>query len=148
MLFPRTKRRRRRSDSAEAGFTLVEVIVALTILATALVFVVGGLQTGVRAVKLAEQMTQAELLARAKLAELEQFPPSQGGASAQPTSGDFGPENPQFRWNAEVSPFPGDRDLWKFKVAVTWMEKNAPRQVELVTLIPGGESPGSRPGSP
>lgn len=119
---------------------------ALTVLTIALVFVVGGLQTGMRAVKLAGQLTEAELLAQAKMAELQRTGPfdnASGGASGDAsglpvTSGDFGPENPEYRWETEVSRFADEPDLWKLKVAVSWMEKGALRQVELVTLTPAG----------
>ncbi len=148
MLLPRRPRQKRERYVAEAGFTLVEVLVSLSVLAIALVFVVGGLQTGIRAVKLAEQMTEAELLARAKMAELQQhrlnFVGSESG-NALETSGDFGADNPLFRWRARAEPFEGDQNLWKLRVEVTWLERNAPRQVELSTLAWWAEE-NSRPG--
>jgi len=81
------------------GFTLVELLVALTLLA-----VVGGtllqlFHSGLRTARLAGAQSHAVLLARSKLTELQAYPALQPGTLA----GDF---DDDYRWEAVLTPLP------------------------------------------
>jgi len=86
---------RRRGDR---GFTLIEVLVALSIVAYALIGLIGLVNRNVGIVSLDQDMTRATLLARKFVAEMEvveKFP--ELGYS----SGEF-EEYPGFYWEREV----------------------------------------------
>ena len=79
------------------GFTLLELLVALTLFA-----VVGGsllqlFHSGLRTARLAGDQAHAVLLARSKLTELQAYPALQPGA----LSGDF---DGDYRWEAILAP--------------------------------------------
>lgn len=78
------------------GFTLVELLVALTLLA-----VVGGsllqlFHSGLRTARLAGAQSHAVLLARSKLTELQAYPFLQPGTLA-------GRFDDEYRWQAELT---------------------------------------------
>jgi general secretion pathway protein I len=62
----------------DAGFTLLEVLVALVVLATAVVAVLQLFGGGLRLARAAGDHADAALLASAKLADLEPGPPTEG----------------------------------------------------------------------
>jgi general secretion pathway protein I len=88
-----------RRSSLNRGFTLLEVMIAVAIIALALTTLL-GLQT--RSVSLANEakfFTTAALLAQERMAAMEVEQPDRlvGGA------GDFGAELPDYRWEVTVS---------------------------------------------
>ncbi len=117
--------------SREAGFTLLEVIVALAILAVAFTLAMELLATGVRSAKASEDYTQAVLLARQKIAEIAVTPALEGMADG----GEFGGG---FRWVSEIQPLPQEEDvparLYRVRVRVTWPGRRGEKSVDLYTL--------------
>ncbi|RAL22818.1 hypothetical protein DL240_07955 [Lujinxingia litoralis] len=88
------------------GFTLVEVLIALAILASALTILMGTVsQSGQQSVY-ASRLTTASLLARGKMVDLEYVLKEEGfNASQRQFSGDFSREGyPDLRWEATVDP--------------------------------------------
>lgn len=88
-----------------SGFTLLEVMVALAILAIALTAIVGINGNSISAHDYSKRVTIATLLARSKLADLESQFNEEGFTSEfdQVASGDFSEEGWQdFRWEAEI----------------------------------------------
>jgi prepilin-type N-terminal cleavage/methylation domain-containing protein len=82
-----------------AGFSLVEVIVAVAILSIALVGLVHGISLALSSSKEAELQTTASMFAAGMIEELR----AEGGVTDGQTQGDCGAELPLYRWNATVS---------------------------------------------
>ncbi len=115
-----------------AGFTLIEVIVAIAILAISLVMIMQLFSGGLRASRASCDYTRAILHAKDKMEELH-IKPVQG-------SGEF---EDGFKWESEVYPFEEyeekleniDVNLLKVKVKVIWSNiANQQKSVELVSL--------------
>ncbi len=115
----------------EAGFTLLEVMIALAILGVTFALSMELLANGVRSAKASENYTQAVLLARQKLAEVAATPNLEGSAD----TGDFGGG---FRWSSEIQPIPQEEDLpaslFQVRVRVTWPGRRGEKALDLYTL--------------
>jgi len=80
------------------GFTLLEVMIALAIMATVVLTVLGSVNYHLSVISNERDNTTFTLLARAKMAELEQSP-------LQPKSeGSLAPNHPELKWQAELFP--------------------------------------------
>lgn len=87
------------------GFTLLEVMIALAILAVSLSAIVQINGTSIRAHDYAKRVTVATMLARSKMADLESQFNEEGFTSQfdQKMEGDFSEEGwEDFRWEAEI----------------------------------------------
>jgi general secretion pathway protein I len=82
-----------------AGFTLLEVMVALAIIATALVAVLGMQSQSLSLASETKFTTTAIFLAQHKMAELE----AQGPEELSDDSGHFGEDFPGYHWSLSVS---------------------------------------------
>ena len=89
------------------GFTLMEVMIAMAILAIALVAVFQLQSQSISMSTDSRFMTTAALLAQSKMVEVE------AGSTlvSHSEDGDFGPDYPQYTWHLEV----GDTLLPQFK---------------------------------
>lgn len=116
------------------GFTLIEVLVAFTIMALALGVLLQTFATGLRNLGTAESYTTAALHARSKLAEIGPILPLEVGEQ----SGELADG---FAWRASVEPYapavpegvPGGPRLAGFEVEVT-VSWSGGREVTLTTL--------------
>jgi general secretion pathway protein I len=98
------------------GFTLMEVMIAMAILAIALVAVFQLQSQSISMSTESRFMTTAALLAQSKMVEVE------AGSSLvnHKDDGDFGPDYSQYTWHLEV----GDTQLSQFKkIEVTVINK-------------------------
>ena len=98
------------------GFTLMEVMIAMAILAIALVAIFQLQSQSISMSTDSRFMTTAALLAQSKMVEAE------AGSSlvSHKEDGDFGPDYPQYTWHMEV----GDTQLSQFKkIEVTVINK-------------------------
>ncbi len=115
----------------EAGFTLLEVILALAILGIAFTLAMELLATGVRSAKASRDYTQAVLLARQKMAEIAVTPNLEESADG----GEFGGG---FRWVSGIRPLPQEEDLpaqlYQVWVRVTWPGRRGEKSLDLYTL--------------
>ncbi|MCB1743639.1 MAG: type II secretion system protein [Gammaproteobacteria bacterium] len=92
----------------ESGFTLLEVLVAITIMALLLASLLPVFQRGMRALEASDVRTQAMLLAQARLAEagvIRELTPAPG-ASMQ-AEGEHG----RFRWQLQMEPYTSDETV-------------------------------------
>ena len=120
------------------GFTLLELLVALTLFA-----VVGGsllklFHSGLRTARLAGDQAHAVLLARSKLTELQAYPALQPGA----LSGDF---DEGYRWEAILVQAPdvgvtgetsrGPLHLLDLVLTVSWGDGDEARSFTLHSLL-------------
>jgi general secretion pathway protein I len=84
-------------NDAETGFTLLEVMIAVALLAIAFVAVLGSQAKSLSRVTEAEFNNRASILASGKLAELKS-----GRLPVIDTTGDFGTDFPGYSWRLEV----------------------------------------------
>ncbi len=82
-----------------AGFTLLEVMVAVAVIAIAFVTLIGAQSQSVAIATGSKFDTMASLLAQQKMVELS----LSGYGELHSGSGDFGTENPSFSWKTEVT---------------------------------------------
>jgi general secretion pathway protein I len=122
----------------QQGFSLLEILIAFSILALSLGILLKIFSAGVNTAVVAEDYTAAVQIAESLMAKTGVETPLQPGQ-------DSGLENEKYHWLVEVSPFsfnPENNDatamtavLFKIKVVVSWGEDNAnDRQVQLITL--------------
>jgi len=81
------------------GFTLLEVMIAVAILAIALTTLLGSQSQSVSFANSAKFETMAALLAQSKMSEIT----IQAADSLSSDSGDFGDDYPGYRWESTVS---------------------------------------------
>jgi len=112
-----------------SGFILLEVLVALAILAIALVVLLGLRNRDVDLVKTTRNLTIATALARMKIVETE----IEGFPELGEMAGEFGEDYPGFRWRRTISPTPFDyvREVY---VAVSWGQRDH-ESMDLVNYI-------------
>jgi prepilin-type N-terminal cleavage/methylation domain-containing protein len=125
----------------EQGFSLLEVVVALTILAGGFLTVLNLFSGSVLSVGFSGQYLKAVTLANSKINELEMlnFQPSE-------YSGKFKDEE-SYRWEVDIAPHdsplndPGSGiQLQKILLKVSWEDRNQTRNVELATLHMKGQA--------
>jgi general secretion pathway protein I len=126
----------------EAGFTLLEVLIAFAILSLAVVAVVQGFAQGLRLLKLAGDHQQAVLVADQKIREV--VIPVEGRETGQEGA---------LEWERRVSvvatpdlqrtPATAKWHVYQIDVKVRWGDKRA---VEIITLRTSAEKP--PPGAP
>jgi general secretion pathway protein I len=88
---------------SQAGFSLIEVIVAILILGVALVTLTEGVISALTSSKTSELQTTAAMLAAGQIETLR----AAGDYPDGETQGDFGDEFPQYRWSQTI----GDTDV-------------------------------------
>ena len=81
------------------GFTLLEVMVALAIMASVIITVLGAVNFQLGILSNERDNTAFTLLARARMAELEQQ-----GQIVQKSNGTLAPAHPELTWQAELFP--------------------------------------------
>jgi general secretion pathway protein I len=95
---------RRATRAGAAGFTLIEVMIALAILAGGLVFLMRSTASNIFAAQKAQMLTAATNLARGKMYEMEEKLAVDGYQETDQTEeGDFSDEGwPSITWKAEI----------------------------------------------
>lgn len=139
---------RRRSAGATkraAGFTLLEVLVALAILSLAVVASIQAFAAGLRLLKVSGEHQEAMLIADQKAREITS--PTKGGT-------DSGTEG-AYAWEREIRIVPTpDLDVegrtvkwrvWEIDVRVKWGERRQVSVATLRTVAGDGDRPRSRP---
>ncbi|MBL0224640.1 MAG: type II secretion system minor pseudopilin GspI [Geobacteraceae bacterium] len=109
------------------GFTLLEVVVALAIMASVILTVLGSLNYHLDIVTAERDSTALTILARNRLVELEQQP-----ALQQKSEGTFAPSHADVTWRAEL--FPAKVPALQ-KLVVTVQRRGDKREVALVRYV-------------
>lgn len=125
------------------GFTLIEVLVALTILGLTLGSMFAAFQGGLRNIDAAEHYAWAAAIADSRLAEVGYEIPLEAGNEQRGTEG-------RFSWTVKVTPYrnaavpdasdPSTDDappLYHVAVSVRWAQALVEREVTLETLRTG-----------
>jgi general secretion pathway protein I len=124
----------------QQGFSLLEILIAFSILALSLGILLKIFSAGVNSAVIAEDYTAAVQIAESLMATTGMEKPLLAGQES-------GSENDKFHWKVVVSPYsfnPENNDdtgvtvmLFKVKASVSWGDHNtrlSERQVELSTL--------------
>jgi prepilin-type N-terminal cleavage/methylation domain-containing protein len=124
------------SSFSRTGFTLIECLATMLLMAIVLPVAMKGIDTTLRSADSTRNRTEAAGLAQSKLSELV----VSGSAvwSSGGLSGDFGPDWPAYKWNATVSPWVNDTQnvgLEQLDVQVTWTSRNQPQSVTVSGLV-------------
>jgi len=109
-----------------AAFTLIEVMVALAIVAVALTALLGLRNRSLAMAAFAHHLTEATLLANARMTDLSTRSASATGA----TDGEAAP----YRWIEEIRPTPLD-GVREAVVIVLWQEGAHEEQVEITRYL-------------
>ena len=129
----RTSAAAKRGNRARRGFTLIEVLAALLLMAIVLPSVMRGISTATQAAAAARHRTEAAGLAQAELAQIVASQQWQNGN----LSGDFGAAWPGYSWKATVSAWQQDNtdeNIDEIDLEVQWMDRNRPDSVTFSTL--------------
>jgi len=108
------------THAARAGFTLLEVLIAIAVLGIALLALLSLEHQDLQSVIRGQEISRAAMLAQAMMtqAELERFPPlgTSSGNFDQMYSGQY----PNFRWTRSVEPSSVFPDLRKVEIHVLY----------------------------
>jgi general secretion pathway protein I len=111
---------RKIAPAARAGFTLLEVLIAIAVLGIALLALLSLEHQDLQSVIRGQDISRAAMLAQALMtqAELERFPQvgTTNGNFNQMYSGQY----PNFRWTRSVEPLPVFPDLRKVEVHIRY----------------------------
>ena len=125
----------RLNKQSNGGFSLLEVIVALAIMAMGFVTVLQLFSGSIRSVSMSEQYLKATTLAQSKMGELEM-----NNYRASEFEGTFANEE-NYRWQLDISPYTTSLNsevnhiqLSEVLLRVLWSDSNKVRNVELSTL--------------
>ena len=120
--------------NADSGFALIEILVAVSVLAISLVVVFQLFSGGLKARKLSEQYAQGIFHAREKMAEILLAPDLSEGE----TQGEF---EDDYTWQAVITRVvPGDDEenlpvsLLNINVSITWREGEKEKSFVIDTL--------------
>lgn len=121
---------RRATD--RSGFTLLEVMIALAIVATALTVLLGLANRSLATHERLQRTTRATLLAQARLAELEVA--ARGSSTRQNESGVFAPPDDLFTWRSVwlETPLPAVR---RIDLTVLWGKEERNEAVTLTSFV-------------
>jgi len=113
------------------SFTLVEVLVALAILATAFVVLIDAHGFGVRISKDLRDETLAAVLAKDLMARIE----AEGNLQDGETSGVF-EDYPGYWYHLYIDRSMFYEDIYMVQLTIMWGDPEAPRRFELLHFIP------------
>ena len=116
--------RSRTNARASSGFTLLEVMVAIAILAIALMAVFGSQSQSLTLASEAKFHTTGAFLAQSKMAEVE----AEAHDNLASDSGDFGDDFPGYSWDLKVSDVDvgvASDHLRQVDLAISWGEDSA-----------------------
>ncbi|MFQ5893125.1 MAG: prepilin-type N-terminal cleavage/methylation domain-containing protein [Nitrospinota bacterium] len=119
----------------EAGFTLMEVLVAIAIMGVSLVLIFSLFSQGLTALHIDEAYSTAVILAKSKMDEVDLLEELADGDEEGRYPGGY-------RWRREVAETPGPHErprerrtrLYHIRVTVSWKDGPRRRRVALETL--------------
>lgn len=115
-----------RPQANPAGFTMMEVVVALVILSTTIIAVFGAMQTCATAAHHTRMLTRSVLLAESLLVETR----LSGNTAFETREG----KEERYNWKVQIVPTPVE-SLGAIHVCVEWREQQRQQQYELLSLV-------------
>lgn len=141
ILTPLQEKQNLKNKQSEDGFSLLEVIVALAIMAMGFVTVLQLFSGSIRSVSMSEQYLKGTTLAQSKMGELEM-----NNYKVTEFEGIFSNEE-NYRWQLDISPYEtklnsadNNIQLSEVLLKVLWSDSIKMRSVELSTIKVNGES--------
>lgn len=112
------------------GFTLLEVLISLAIIAIVLITCLSSQNQSIRLYHLSRDMTIATILARQKMGEIElaEFP------ELGEEEGDFQNTFPGFAWRRRVSETPFE-EARRVDLSIIWKQGTRERSVDVIAYI-------------
>lgn len=120
------------SRSRQSGFTLVEVIVATTILAIGLLAVLTAFSLAARVAGASNADTKIAFLAQQKFSEIETKDPQR--LSRGTTSGTFSPNDPDYLWQLTIHP-PNAQHVTQVDLTIFAPQAGKTREVRFTTSV-------------
>jgi type II secretion system protein I len=111
------------------GFTLLEVLLSLSIISISLLVIINCFSQAVSAKKSVLNYTQAMFLADEKIAELKN-----GSLSEIAKQGNFDPPYEKFKWDIDAIST-NYRNLAKVDLTVSWFQQGREKNIEVSTII-------------
>jgi len=128
---------RRGAAAGRRGFTMVEVLVSMVLMAVILPVAMQGISLALHTAAVARQRSLAASLAGTQMADL-----ITDNVWDQPSmQGDF-PDEPDYRWTAELTEWSGTT-VQQLEVDVVWVSRSRERSVTLETLVYTGSGTGA-----
>lgn len=121
------------------GFTLIEALAAMALIAVVLPVVMQGISVAIGLSSHARHQAEAATLAKMKLDELIATQQLDGSAP----QGDFGEDFPGYEWTADINTWPSDANLSELTITVTWTARQRQQQVQVATLVNLEDASGS-----
>jgi prepilin-type N-terminal cleavage/methylation domain-containing protein len=124
------------------GFTLIEVLVTLLLIAIVIPTVMKGMTLGGKTADQARHRNEAVELAEGELGTILSSQSWQNGSQ----SGDFNPNWPGYTWESSVAAWPGDTagaGLQEIDLTVKWTEGSQPASIVLSSLAYARVQPAS-----
>jgi general secretion pathway protein I len=117
-----------------SGFTLLEVLVALAILATSLVVLLQDVGSSIRLSEISRDLAVAAMIARDKMTETE----IEGKYVIGEKDGDFEDRYPGFAWHQSIAEamFPG---ILQVDLTVLWGDPTAPEHLTVTSFVQATE---------
>ncbi len=123
---------KRSGSTKEDGFTLVEILVTLAILAAVLPALLNAFASAARNQALSDNSTTALYLLKFQMAQIEM----EGFPDVGEASGEFG-ENSRYRWDSVVEDIESEdiENVRRVQVTVTWIHKSRERSMAMTTFV-------------
>ena len=115
-----------RRPAGKRGFSIIEVIVAMTILGVSMMAIFGAMKMASRGAYHARMQTKAVLLAESLLADAR-LTSNSSYATSEGT-------NDRFTWEVRIGPTPVE-GLGVIKVAISWTEQQRDQKYELTSFM-------------
>mgnify|MGYP001078653371 CR=1 FL=1 len=110
--------------ASRKGFTLLEVMIAMAILATVLVTVFHSQSQSIAMANESRALTTLALLAQSRMAEIE----GRQDLSTGQTTGNFGDDFPDYTWTANISQPQGPGSTYLRKIEITVVHNYYPKR--------------------